>query len=849
MAETPSLLAERPRPTLHPLLGCAMAALLVGVCIASGSAMLDAPWILGDEYIFIVRNPDVTGEGVNKPLMTRWAEIFAHMHEDLYQPITILSYAIEWTVWSGDNGAHRVFFMRLTDVLIHALNACLAWLALSRLLRTYQPSAPAGIAWALALVWAAHPMLVGTYVADMGRTHLLSATFVLLSLLARLRALRAGGEGWFLVAWVALLAAMLNKPVVGWVAVTLALEWSIIGLRATLRSPRIYLDALMCVFFAALTLFSTRETLLLEDSPLPLFGDPLTRAALSFFFYLRNMLVPGPWLAAWYPPDIHTGWSNPAVWASLGLLALCMVAIALAARRRETRAVSVGLTWMLAVWLPVSGIVGARVLAAQDRYFYLPMLGLLAAIGVGLARIPGRRSAAVVAIAAIALAGVALPFNQRICAVSRSALQRALSSVRFAPEDPRVFEAIAAACNFGRGHDTPEAHLEPAPDWTGMMSDAIAEATRLAAAHPEYFPDANSRAAFHRRLSFALWSAGRFEESLAQAQLAREFEPDAKLSWLRLAHAYRALNRNEDAREAFAQLERVLPADAPDRAIRLLEFADLLMGRFGDAAGAMERYREAMRTPTAPADVRALATVELARCEVLAGQGAVGFQLASGVLKIDPTNLEALSVVALYHLRSEHFEQAYEAYAQLLASRPTDYEALRGFHEACARLGAWRDADAAWRNAIELAPDNPAFRGFSAWAAACGAAPSAAERAEALLKAGGADQFAHLCKMLIATRAGQIETALAEIQAAESAPSLPGAQELPRAELTIRRMIEQQRLPAEAAIVRAALWKAMGSETGAAPILDAYLATDPPAELRAIAERVRNDSTSSAPSQ
>src|SRR5262245_4335054 len=94
------------------LLGLALFAGIAWV----GSPRLDAPWIQGDERIFIANNPDVTGAGRSEPLLLRVMEIFFHRHEDLYQPIPIATYAIEWAVW----GSQRVFFIRQTDVLLHA---------------------------------------------------------------------------------------------------------------------------------------------------------------------------------------------------------------------------------------------------------------------------------------------------------------------------------------------------------------------------------------------------------------------------------------------------------------------------------------------------------------------------------------------------------------------------------------------------------------------------------------------------------------------------------------------------------------------------------------------------------
>ncbi|MFQ5806036.1 MAG: hypothetical protein ACE5I3_06265 [Phycisphaerae bacterium] len=855
---------------------------LVVAVIAVGSPALDAPWIQGDEHIFIVRNSDVTGASPSEPTGVRWLDIFLHPHEDLYQPVTILSYAVEWSLW-GDN---RVFHMRLTDVLIHALNGLLLWAVLRKLL---QRLCPAGggtttVARALACVWALHPMLVGAYAADMGRTHLLAATFTFLSLLCHLRSLRPGGWTWFVAAYLALLLAMLNKPVVGWVIVIFVLEWVLVGLRRMLLSARIYLVGATCVAFALLTLWTTKGTLLVEDSPLPLFGDPLARAALGLGIYLRNFVTPLRWLSAWYPPDIGTGWGHPLVW--LGALALAGAGLAavLAARRARTRGISMGLAWFVAMWLPVSGLVGARVLAAQDRYMYQPMVGLLLVIGVGLlhwtqrGRAGPRRRGLIIAMTAVALGAAAVPWDWHLCGPARSTIQRARHAVELNPGDPRVMEFLATAYSFTRNHPTLEERLPEPPNPTALFERTLAEAGNLAEQNPQHFRDNHDRAAFHRRLSFEWWKLGRdyerlfeqgsrrgaeakrlleqarragiaddllpeharqkYEQSLGQAERAHDFEPQAKLTWVRLAHAYRSLHRWEEARRAFQKLENVMPDDAPDYSLRYTEFADLLLNRFNDPRQALDKYRKAMMSPGITAAARRIAWLGAARCEVLAGKGSDGFELARQVLRVEPNNLEAWRVIALYHLRSHHWDDADGVYRQILARHPSDYELLRGFQNVCAVKGNWRDAAFAWQDAIEHEQDNLIYRSYFVWAAACAAEESAGMWAGELLKASPDNRFACLAHGLLAIRTGAFEDALQWVQRARQGPKLPLAREFVRAEATLRMMIERRELPQEAVLLQAALWAEIGSVSRGQQLVRQYLEGMPEPPWRALAERI-----------
>jgi tetratricopeptide (TPR) repeat protein len=816
---------------------------LIGVVLWIGSPALDAPWIQGDERIFIANNPDVNGWGESRPTGVRAIDIFLHKHEDLYQPYTILTYALQWAI----GGENRVVHIRLGDVLIHALNALLLWAVLRALLRQLHPDGDGQtlvVSWALALIWAVHPMLVGAFAADMGRTHLLAATFTFVALLLHLKSLGPGGGGWFVAAYIALLLAMLNKPMVGWIIVVFVLEWVLVGLRRTLSSPRVYLVGVTCVVFALLTLRTTQETFLLEDSPLPIFGDPLARAALGLWIYLRNFVAPLGWITAWYPPDIRTGWDYPLVWLGALIFLGAVLGALLAARKEQWRGVTVGLAWFLGMWLPVSGLVGARVLAARDRYMYQPMVGLLLAIGIvvlhGLLRRrgPARRGVVVVAAVAVLLGAAALPGNRELCRHARSTLQRAERVARRHPDDPRVTEYLAAAYDFCRDHDTPEAHLPEPPDFRAKMNETLQRAADLAEAAPHYFGTNRSRAEFHRRLSYNFWNIDAYDASLAQARRAQDFEPEEKMTWVRLAHAYRALGRWEDTREAYEKIEGIMPPDAPDRGLRLVEHADLLLRRFDDPSQALYKFREALTLADLDPDTKRVAILGAARCEVLAGQGRDGFELALLVFQAEPDNLEAARIIALYHLRSHNWDEARTAYGAILRTHPTDYEALRGFQNVCVNTGNWTDAAFAWQTAVERAPQDPIFQAHFVWSAACTGAESAARWAGELLEAAPDNRFACLAQMLLAIRGGQFERAREWIAQARRGPQLPLAREFARAEATLRIMIERGELPPEAMLLRAALCAEIGTPDHGRQLIREYLEAHPDSRYAALAGEI-----------
>lgn len=103
----------------------------------------------------------------------------------LGRPISLASFLLNHTAWPNDPAA---FFY--SNALIHLINACLLYWLLVHLFahsRLKIPAMPWVAAWAAGL-WALHPLLFSTSMFAVQRMTLLSATFVLIGLIAYLKA-------------------------------------------------------------------------------------------------------------------------------------------------------------------------------------------------------------------------------------------------------------------------------------------------------------------------------------------------------------------------------------------------------------------------------------------------------------------------------------------------------------------------------------------------------------------------------------------------------------------------------------------------------------------------------------
>ncbi len=832
----------------------ALCLLLIGAVYWCGMSALDSPWQHGDERIFIATNPDVIGGGPQS-LLERCAQIFLHVHDDLYQPIPILSFALEWAAF-GDQPMQ----FRRNDVLLHALNALLVWAVLAALLQRlnlahdWSAAQRDLLCFLLAAIWALHPVQVSIYAADMGRTHLLATAFALGSLLAHLKSLQPGGGRWFALALLLLLLAMLSKALAGWVLLVFALEAALLGARRAFASPRVWIVGVLCVFFAGLTIWTSRESGMIEDVSRALFGDPLTRSALAFWIYTRSLVAPLA-LSPWYLPDPRTAWTHTPVLLGAALAIATLLHAAWAWRTPQTRGASIGWAWFWATLLPVIGLVGARQAAAVDRYLYQPLIGLLLVGLVLLTRVlqPAQpRATRLVACTAATtlLCGIYLWINPPNVQMYRSSILRAQRILELNPSDPRALEAMAAAFDFARGHPIPRGELPPMREDLDPRAQQFVHfnqkmiAALLSAAQTQdasaYFRGAADRAAFHRRLAFRLLMADQPQPSLQQAETARELEPDSPSTWQRLAHAYRRVNRLEDALAAFERREALLAAQRPlsdprNRqlwAVHLTDVGDLLLA-LNRPADALRKLQQAIQTGAAPPR----ATLLLARCEIRGGKGAEGFRLLSEYMRVNPHDPDAQLAVGEYHIRSHHWKDALDTYSSLLQRAPAHYEALRGYFEACVHTSRWKEAVAAWARALQSAPQDRAIQSFLCWALACASDPNAAAAADALLTDDPDNPLACFAKMLLAIRGDDLQEALRWVERAQRGAPIPHARAPERVAGALQAMAAHGELQSEALLAAAAIWASIDEAPRARALLNELLAQDLDPATRSLVSR------------
>ncbi len=333
-------------------------------------------WIQYDNEALIRNSPQVNALAGDDKLGALWT-IFTSTHYSLYQPLFTLSVALDHALFGWNlSGFHA------HSVLLHVLVVALLVLLLYRLTASWLAAIAA------TLVVAVHPALVETVRWAICRNSLVAAVWLLLGAhlyLRYLRYLRYPERPSQTALWgsqVALGLSLLGKVSPAMAAIPFVLDlWRHrrIDRRAILEKvPLLALTALLTVVNYRATLAHVGD-------------DPLRRPWSEILGYLpgsvslmtANALAPAN-LAILYSPS---GMGNFLGWRWIVVLVATLAGLGggIWAWRRGNRGLLLGLAAWLVLLLPNVAAGRFRATIASDRYLYVPILFLAAALAAVLA--------------------------------------------------------------------------------------------------------------------------------------------------------------------------------------------------------------------------------------------------------------------------------------------------------------------------------------------------------------------------------------------------------------------------------------------------------------------------------
>lgn len=697
---SPAAPAAAPAVTASPW----TAWLAVGLFVATAllfSRAIGGDFVNYDDPGYVTENPHVqaglSGDGI------AWA--LRSGEQSNWHPLTWLSHQLDATLFGNDPRGHHA-----TSVLLHALNAALAFLALRRLTGALGTSA-------LCAAWFAwHPLRVESVAWVSERKDVLSGLFFFATLLAYARYARAISSAAERVSISSVATGRSPKGVTAsatgpkavgrpWLWYGAAMLFFALGLMAkpmlvTLPCVLLLLDVwplrrlggekgeplsgviLEKIPFFALAAASSYVTYLVQRGGGSVtqalsFPDRLANAFVSVVRYLGQLAWPFD-LAAIYP--------HPGEWPARKVVACLVIVVALTAlalwQRRRRPWVLIGWLWFLGMLVPVIGLVQVGLQAMADRYTYLPMLGVQIAVlwtarAWAVSATPGARRWGLAVAGVVLLAGAARTWNQiGVWKNSFTLFDHAL----------QVTERNYIA------HDNRGLFLFK----SGQIAEAIADYRASLAINPGYFTANNN-------LGHALAEIGRPAEAIPHYRAALAQQPEHLEVRNNLANALSDLGQLPEAMEHYA----FVLARQPDHA-NALNGSAVVLAMQGRPAEAKARLEQSLRL--APGNASALNN--LGNVCAMLGEPDAAIRHYRRAAELKPGDGFAFFQAGTLLLRQEKFAEAADNFQRALALKPVNPDAHANLGLALARLGRRDEALRALRTALQQKPDHTQARAW-----------------------------------------------------------------------------------------------------------------------------------------
>jgi tetratricopeptide (TPR) repeat protein len=640
-----------------------------------------------DDPAYVTDNAHVLGGLTWRGI--RWA--FLSCEASNWHPLTWLSHMLDCELFGLQPWGHH-----LTSVLIHALNAWLAFLVLRQV---------TGSTWRslmVAALFGLHPLRVESVAWIAERKDVLSTMFWMLTLWAYARYAKkrskvegrepraAPGAGAldplagrseaktarpstfdYGLALVLFTLGLLSKPMLVTVPLVLLLldYWPLNrltrqGIRPLLIEKIPFLLAALAASVVTLLVQSSSGALK-TNAPLLLRS---ANAVVSYCRYLGKLLWPSN-LAVLYP--YPSRWSTAVVLVSL--LVLGLISLAVLWWRRRHSYMPVGWLWFIVTLIPVIGLVQVGAQSMADRYSYVPSLGLFLLVVWGFHELTRRwrpQPFAASVFAAIILC----------CCIRLTFVQIG----HWRSTETLFVQAIRVT----RGNCVAHNNLGTVFDKAGRWEDAIREYRRALEIQPFYHLALNN-------LGLVLDRQGHSDEAIACFEKALRARPGYAEAHKNLGIV---LGKQGRIPEAIYQFEEALKAE-PGYAEAHNAWGCMLETA-GELDQAMDHYRQALRLKPAFGDAHYSLGNVLARKDRL-DEAIREFQEALA-FRPDPDAHNNLGVALE---RKGLVDQAITQYVKAVELNPGFARAYFNLGVALCRQGRLEEGIRAYQEALRLKSD------------------------------------------------------------------------------------------------------------------------------------------------
>lgn len=334
------------------------AVIIIAVTLFSFAPALHNGFTNWDDDRLVLTNPDI--HGCTIPHVVR---IFSSFYLNHYEPLTMLSFMTEYTLFGPDPLPYH-----LTNLLLHILNALLVFM----LIKTLSGSRRIGLC--TALLFALHPLRVESVAWIAERKGLLCACFYYLSLLLYVRYYRTKRFHWYFGSLLTLTAALLSKSMaISQPFVLLLLDLfagRIIHRKVLLEKTPFFL---LAAAGGILAMIGAHHVTTLQILP---FHERLVASLLALVFYGYKTIVPVNLCALYSSGGMLNGMSGQTV--ATGTITIVAVIVLFICSRIDTRKKIFGAAFFLVTMVPVLQVVSSGGWTnITNRYTYIPQVGLL----------------------------------------------------------------------------------------------------------------------------------------------------------------------------------------------------------------------------------------------------------------------------------------------------------------------------------------------------------------------------------------------------------------------------------------------------------------------------------------
>jgi protein O-mannosyl-transferase len=353
---------------------------LVGLAIAASISGIGNQFAQ-DDFPIIWKNPAVHDLWHSYRLFAQsyWPKPFT---PDLYRPLAMLSYAIEWAIGGG-----APLLFRLFSYALYAL-VTLGVFRLARLLL------PFGAAFAAAALFAVHPVHVEAVAMAVNQGELWVGLLCCLAVGHYLRARRAGGplraRTELGLAGLYLIACLFKENALVLPGLLLAAEALLVPagepLRQRLARGR---RLLLLLALVAVSFYGVRTLVLGGDLVGTFTAEGLAYLSMGQRALTMLAVVPRWFTLLLWPAHLQADYSPAEIVAQtawgpeqiLGVLLLLGAVLAALVAWRRARVVSFGMAWCAIALFPVHNVLVPTGIVLAERTLFLPSIGVVLAIG------------------------------------------------------------------------------------------------------------------------------------------------------------------------------------------------------------------------------------------------------------------------------------------------------------------------------------------------------------------------------------------------------------------------------------------------------------------------------------